>query len=58
MENSRVCCFDPFGKVSFGNVKTQTLKEIWNSALHQSYLRAHVIGQGQTCALCNLCTEG
>jgi radical SAM protein with 4Fe4S-binding SPASM domain len=56
--DANLCCFDPFSKVSFGNVNTQTLEEIWLSPARQDYVKKHQIGQGNKLALCEACTEG
>lgn len=56
--DANLCCFDPFGKVSFGNVNDRTLEEIWNSRTRQEYISAHAVGQGNRLPLCQACTEG
>ena len=53
-----LCCFDPFGRVNFGNLNSQTIEEIWNSPLHLEYLAAHKENRGQEMRLCESCTEG
>jgi len=53
-----LCCFDPFGKVIFGNLNRQTIEEVWNSPLHLGYLEAHSENRGQEMELCQSCTEG
>ena len=53
-----LCCFDPFGKVVFGNLNHQTIEEVWNSPLHLEYLKAHQGNRGQEMELCKSCTEG
>jgi len=55
--NVNLCCFDPFGKVIFGNLGEQTIAEVWNSPLHEKYMRAHQEGRGQEMELCRSCTE-
>lgn len=56
--DANLCCFDPFGKVSFGNVNTQTIEEIWKSSKRQEYIIRHKSGEGHRLELCNACTEG
>lgn len=53
-----LCCFDPFGKVTFGNLNNQTIEEIWKSQRHREYQERHKIGKGNECGLCYACTEG
>jgi radical SAM protein with 4Fe4S-binding SPASM domain len=53
-----LCCFDPTGRVVFGNVNDQNLEEIWQSEKHQVYLIAHANKQGQMMELCKSCAEG
>ncbi len=56
--DANLCCFDPFGKVSFGNLNTQTIKEIWESPARQEYMMKHKAGEGNKLKLCDSCTEG
>ena len=53
--NAPVCCFDMFGQTSFGNAKTMTLKEIFDSPLKQEYLLAHSKQRGQDMPRCHNC---
>jgi len=53
-----LCCFDPFGDVSFGNLNEQTMEEIWENSEHRRYQRLHKLGKGNELALCKNCTEG
>jgi radical SAM protein with 4Fe4S-binding SPASM domain len=53
-----LCCFDPTGRVVFGNLNDQSLEEIWQSEKHQIYLIAHQNKQGQMMKLCDSCSEG
>lgn len=56
--DANLCCFDPFGKVSFGNVNNQSIEEVWTSSARQDYIKKHQIGKGNTLPLCDQCTEG
>lgn len=56
--DANLCCFDPFSHVSFGNLNTQTIKEIWGSAKRQEYILRHKAGEGHRLELCDSCTEG
>jgi radical SAM protein with 4Fe4S-binding SPASM domain len=53
-----LCCFDPFGEVTFGNLNRQTIEEVWTSEKHRNYQRLHARGRGQELKLCGQCTEG
>jgi radical SAM protein with 4Fe4S-binding SPASM domain len=55
--DANLCCFDPFGKVSFGNLNNQTITEIWDSPKRQEYINLHKEGRGNTLELCDSCTE-
>ncbi len=55
--DANLCCFDPFGKVSFGNVNDQTIEEVWESPKRQEYITKHKVGAGHKLALCDSCTE-
>ena len=52
-----LCCFDPFDKVNFGDLSTQTIQEIWDSELYQKYINTHNRNEGQTLPLCDSCTQ-
>ncbi len=56
--DANLCCFDPFGRVSFGNVNDNTIQEIWESPQRQEYIIKHKEGRGNTLELCESCTEG
>ncbi len=53
-----LCCFDPFGKVVFGDLNNQTIEGIWKSQKHQEYQNLHRQGRGNELELCRSCTEG
>jgi len=53
-----LCCFDPTGRVVFGNLNDQSLEEIWQSEKHQVYVIAHQNKQGHLMKLCENCSEG
>jgi len=56
--DASLCCFDPFGKVSFGNLNTKTIEDIWESPKRQEYIAKHKSGKGNELELCESCTEG
>ena len=53
-----LCCFDPFGEVTFGNLNTETIEEIWQSEKHKEYQTMHKQGRGNELTMCEHCTEG
>lgn len=53
-----LCCFDPFGEVTFGNLNTETIEEIWQSERHREYQMKHKEGRGNEMPMCEQCTEG
>ncbi len=55
--DANLCCFDPFGKVSFGNLSEKTIEEIWKSPERQEYILRHKILEGHKLTLCDSCTE-
>ncbi len=46
-----LCCFDPFGKVVFGNLNGQTIEEVWDSDEHRE------AQETQDYNICRNCTE-
>ncbi len=53
-----LCCFDPFGEVTFGNVEKESIEQVWTSSLHREYQEKHKTGRGNEFELCRHCTEG
>lgn len=53
-----LCCFDPFGDVTFGDLNNQTIEEIWNTNRHKEYQSMHKQGRGHELPKCESCTEG
>lgn len=53
-----LCCFDTFGDVTFGNLKENTIAELWGSEGHREYVSKHKQGRGNELALCCSCSEG
>ncbi len=51
-----MCCFDAEGKTIFGDLNSQTLREIYSSEKAVAYRRAHVEGRRQELELCKECT--
>lgn len=53
-----LCCFDPFGEINFGSLKTETIEEVWNSSRHKEYQTMHKQGRGHELPKCEACSEG
>jgi radical SAM protein with 4Fe4S-binding SPASM domain len=53
-----LCCFDPFGEVTFGNLNNETIEEVWKSEKHREYQMMHKQGRGNELPKCAQCTEG
>jgi len=53
-----LCCFDPFNKANFGDLKKESIKDVWKSPRREEYKRLHCIGRGHELPLCENCTEG
>ena len=53
-----LCCFDPFGKVYFGDLKEQSIEEVWESESRKEYRMMHKQGRGNELRMCENCTEG
>lgn len=51
-----LCCFDGEGEVILGDLKTQTIKEVFNGELATSYRRGHIDGKRGELKLCATCT--
>ena len=52
-----LCCFDPFGRITFGNLNNQTIEEVWNSDKHKEYQEMHKQGRAAELKLCKHCTN-
>ena len=51
-----LCCFDSMGDVIFGDLNTQSIREIYNDGLALEYREAHVSGRRPELKLCSTCT--
>jgi len=49
------CYFDYIGGYPIGNLKKQTLKEIWNSSAMQEIRKKHLRGESNTIKICQRC---
>jgi radical SAM protein with 4Fe4S-binding SPASM domain len=47
--------FDPEGKLRIGNIKNQTLYEVWNGAKRKEYKRKHIQGKRDELPVCRDC---
>lgn len=52
------CCFDYNSSIIFGNLRTQTLEEIFNSPPYLQFLLSHKITNGNDFAICRTCERG
>ncbi|MBI4020057.1 MAG: SPASM domain-containing protein [Candidatus Aenigmarchaeota archaeon] len=52
-----LCCLDYDGKVILGDVKSQSIMEIWNGEAYRKIRDAHVNGNQSTLNLCNTCHQ-
>lgn len=53
-----LCCYDLDGEVSFGDLNTQTIKEIWESPEMEHYRFLNDAGRRSELTLCQNCTTG
>lgn len=51
------CCFDPSGKQVFGDLKTQTIREVYASPVYQQFREAHFKEEADRYAICAACTR-
>jgi radical SAM protein with 4Fe4S-binding SPASM domain len=52
-----LCCFDPLVKYEFGDLKTQSLKEVYNSPKYVEFREWHRDGVAAKHPLCAVCTR-
>jgi len=52
-----LCCFDPFGKVNFGNVGQNTIKELWETDKRQYVCFEMEYGDRTKLELCKDCVK-
>jgi hypothetical protein len=50
-----LCCWDAFGRSNLGNVKTQTVEEIWLGEINQRYRQLLNEGKRNEITLCSRC---
>lgn len=50
-----LCCNDALGKVTVGDIKTQSILEVWNSSKYREIRRRISLGRGhyQPCEKCD-----
>ena len=51
-----LCCVDAHSKILFGNLKEQSIVEIWNNPLRQFYSDYHNTGKSGLLPLCDKCS--
>ena len=52
-----LCCYDPLNKYPFGDLKTQTIREIYNSEGYVEFREWHRDNQAAKHPLCAVCTR-
>lgn len=51
------CCFDPYGKLDFGNIKEQSLQEIYSNEKYSRFRQDHVNDEADKWEVCKNCTR-
>lgn len=51
------CCFDPTGRLPFGNVKSQSIREVYNSPKYLAFRVAHNENRADEYEICKGCTR-
>ena len=52
-----LCCFDALSKYSFGDLKTQTIREIYNSSAYVAFRQMHFENRAAEHPLCRICSR-
>jgi radical SAM protein with 4Fe4S-binding SPASM domain len=50
-----LCCMDPLGRKTFGDLNRETVAEVWSSEGRQHYVARHEEGRGTECEVCRDC---
>jgi len=50
-----LCCMDPLGRKTFGDLNLQTVAKVWFSEARQHYVARHEEGSGAECEVCRDC---
>jgi radical SAM protein with 4Fe4S-binding SPASM domain len=51
------CCFDPTGKQVFGNLNTQSIREVYNGSEYLRFREAHAEDKADQYSICRSCTR-
>ena len=51
------CCFDPYGKLVFGDLNLQTLRDVYASDAYVAFRKAHVEDRADEYDICKNCTR-
>lgn len=51
------CCFDPSGKMVFGDLTTQTIREVYNGDAYLTFRAAHWENRAAVYDICRTCTR-
>jgi len=52
-----MCCFDPLAKANFGDLRTQSIKEVYNAQRYADFRQDHAEGRADAHAVCAKCTR-
>jgi MoaA/NifB/PqqE/SkfB family radical SAM enzyme len=52
-----MCCYDPTGKTIFGDLKTQSIKEVYNSGYYSMFRQLHSADKAGVFKQCKNCTR-
>jgi MoaA/NifB/PqqE/SkfB family radical SAM enzyme len=52
-----MCCMDALGRIVFGNVRAQTIREVYNSEKYVAFRQAHADGRATDIKECRGCTR-
>ncbi len=50
-----LCCMDPLGRATFGDLNDETVADVWLSEGRQHYVAMHEAGRGTECDVCRDC---
>ena len=52
-----LCCYDPLNKYPFGDLKIQTIREVYNSPAYVAFRQMHFENRAAEHPLCKVCTR-
>jgi len=51
------CCLDPFGKMTFGDLNKQSLRDVYNGDKYVEFRRLHSENRANEVDICRFCTR-